>query len=107
MKVRFKNKKKENPNVKIYIMDCTEAEKAEYKTFKGGYYREDEKTGKPLYFAERAMSSKIDYTLVDGSLVSAEESKMQESLDKLAEYDGMSFEDLQKLQIIKAMEAGV
>lgn len=107
MKVTYKGKKRENPNVKIYIMDCTDAEKAEYKKVKGTeYYREDEVTGKALYFTQRALSSELDYKLVDGSLRTEAESKVQATLNLLAKYDGMSLEDLQKANQIKSLEAG-
>ena len=107
MKATYKGKTTKDPNVKIYILDCTDAEKAEYEKVKGTeHYREDEKTGKPLYFTKRALSSELDYKLVDGSLVTESETKVQATLNLLAKYDGMRIEDLQKSQIIKAMEAG-
>jgi len=107
MKVTYKGKTRKDPNVKIYILDCTDAEKAEYEKVKGTEnYREDELTGKALYFTKRALSSELDYKLVDGSLVTESETKVQATLNLLAKYDGMSIEDLQKAQIIKAMEAG-
>jgi hypothetical protein len=106
MKAIYKSKKRDNPNVKIYILDCTDAEKAEYMKVKGTeYYVEDEK-GRPLYFTQRALSSELDYKLVDGSLTTEAESKVQATLNLLAKYDGMSLEDLQKANQIKSLEAG-
>jgi hypothetical protein len=107
MKAIYKGKTRKNPNVKIYILDCTDAEKAEYKKVKGTEnYVEDEVTGKALYFTQRALSSEIDYKLVDGSLVTESETKVQATLNLLAKYDGMSLEDLQKANQIKSLEAG-
>jgi hypothetical protein len=106
MKVTYKNKKKDNPNVKIYVLDCTEAEKAEYIKAKGTEYYVEDESGRPLYFTQRALSSEIDYKLVDGSLKTEAESKVQATLNLLAKYDGMSLEDLQKANQIKSLEAG-
>ena len=107
MKAIYKGKTKKDPNTKIYWLDCTDAEKAEYQKIKGTeHYREDDKTGKALYFTSRALSSEIDYKLVDGSLTTEAESKVQATLNLLAKYDGMSLEDLQKANQIKSLEAG-
>lgn len=87
-------------------MVCTDAEKAAYKTAKGENYVEDE-SGRPLYFTQRALSSEVDYQFKDGSLRTEAETKVQATLNLLAKYDGMSLEDLQKANQIKALEAGL
>lgn len=88
-------------------MDCTDAEKAEYKKAKGTEHYVEDESGRPLYFTQRALSSEVDYKFIDGSLQTEAESKVQATLNLLAKYDGISLEDLQKANQIKALEAGV
>ena len=98
---------KKNRLVKIYKLICTEAEKAAYKKAKGTeYYKEDEE-GYPLYYTQRNLSDEIEYKFVDGSLKSEDAGNAQAILNKLAKYDGISLEDLQKANQIKMLEAGV
>ena len=98
---------KKNRLVKIYKLDCTEAEKAEYKKAKGTEHYVEDEEGFPLYYTQRNLGSDIEYKFVNGSLKSEDSGKAQAVLNALAKYDGVSLEDLQKANEIMKLEAGV
>jgi len=92
----------------VYVLDGTAEEKAAYKKAQGIYYRE--RDGKPTYlaFEEEVLSTKKEYVLNEkGRLTVPVSEEMIALNDKLADYQGISVEKLQKLNQIKALEAGV
>lgn len=102
-KVIFRGKRRDS-NVNIYLLNLTPEELAEYKAAKGSFYMEDDVSGKPLYFAQRMLSSTVDYKIDDqGSLMEPESATMQRqaAVDKLAQYNGLSTNELQQLALLK------
>ena len=92
----------------LYKLEGTEKEKALYKTAKGAYYKEDAE-GNPTYlaFADQSFARGKEYTLnAKGYLEDTLSEEDMANIDLLAK-NKLSFAQLQKLQILKAMEAGV
>jgi hypothetical protein len=91
----------------VYTLTGTKEEKAAYKTAKGIYYKEDA-TGNPEYlaFPDEKLARGIEYVLNERGFLEKPVTEQDMANNDLLAQSSLSLVDLQKLQILKAMEAG-
>ena len=91
----------------LYKLEGTKEEKAQYKTAKGAYYKEDA-DGNPTYlsFEDEGISEGVEYAVTEKGFLRAGLTAEDKANINLLAKNKLSLGQLQKLQILKAMEAG-
>lgn len=85
--LRSYRSKKGNPTF-VYEVDGTEAQLAEYKRIQGGFFREDEATGKALWFTTRCIGQTGTLIITTNGNIVPDMSKLDQAASIVAQYGG-------------------
>ena len=93
--IRTYRSRKGNPTF-VYAVSCSPAELAEYKKAQGEFYREDEKTGNPLWFTTRCVGENGTLIITTNGKIVPDMSAFDQAASIAAQYGGNFGQELAK-----------
>ena len=93
--VRSYRSKNGNPTF-VYEVSGSDADLAKYKEIQGGYYREDEKTGKPLFFTVNCIGKTGKLIITSNNKVVPDMSAFDQAASLAKQYGGNFGQELAK-----------
>jgi len=100
--IRSYRSKKGNPTF-VYGVTGSAEDLAKYKDIQGGFYREDDKTGQPLWFTTRCVGENGDLIITTNNKIVPDMSKFDQASSIAAQYGGNFGEELAKLTAMQIL----
>ena len=87
----------------VYNVDGTPAQVEEFKTAQGDFYREDDKTGKPLWFTTRCIGNSGKLVITSKGKVVPDMSAFEQAASLAKQFGGNFGNELAKASVAKLL----
>lgn len=94
---------KNGNNTFVYNVDGTPAQVEEFKTAQGDFYREDDKTGKPLWFTTRYIGNSGKLVITSKGKVVPDMSAFEQAASLAKQFGGNFGNELAKASVAKLL----